>query len=52
MHENKNSKILNKEYPLEDVQYDLLPTEKKVIVERLCYLFVFYASKGSKHAYY
>lgn len=52
MIENKAIKIPNREYPLEDVQYDLLSEEKKSLVKKLCYLFVFYASKGSKHNYH
>lgn len=52
MIENKTIKIPNREYPLEDVQYDLLPEEKRAIVKKLCYLFIYYASKGSKHNYH
>ena len=52
MIENKTIKIPNREFPLEDVQYDLLPEEKRAIVKKLCYLFIYYASKGSKHNYH
>lgn len=48
----QENKIQSRDYPLDEVQYELLPSEKKIIVQKLCYLFVFYAAKGSKHAYY
>lgn len=49
--DNSFNKSAGKEFPLQDVAYEELEAEKKTIIKKLLYTFVYYASKSSKHSY-